>query len=234
MRDGNAEILGRLHPEGVIFEDRPVPMDDLRRLGWKYSQRRGWEQRWVLNSDLDRTDLRRVFDATAELLTALHNEDPGAYVAKYRPAGEEDAGDAQIGCLFAVASCVVGDVLGIVVTVLRHEPIPVVGMSVFAGTMGLLLGFVGFGSLAPRLLALSARLRGRAAEISTTLLLVIPGVVTLLIWLVAPAVGPLSDEQLLIVPGALIIGTFVLTFIFVPVLLFREARTKRRDDIGGR
>lgn len=232
VRKGSAEILGHIPPEGVLFEDRPVPIDELKSLGWRYVEPGGWERRWVLRSDLDRTDLRRAVEATVVLLAALHDEDAGSYVLQYRPPGEEDAGSAEIGCLFAAVSAFVGDIVGLIVTVVRNEPFPLIEMIVFAGTIGFLAGFVGFGTAFPRLLSISPAFRGREEAITTDLELVVPGVVVLLIWLLAPSFGPLDGGLLLAIAGAVLFAVIVWGFIplvgmLLGMLLGRGRRMRR-------
>jgi hypothetical protein len=227
VREGNAEILGHMYPEGVLFEDRPVPVDELTRLGWRYLEPRGWERRWALRSDLDRTEMRRVVHATVALLAALHDQDARAYDLLYRPSGEEDAGSGQLGCFFAAVSSFVGDVLGLIVTAVRNEPIPLLAMSFFAGTVGFVAGFLAFGIAFPRLLAISTAFRGRAADITTGLMLVIPGVIVLSVWLLAPRFGPLNGDQLLAFTGALIVAVFVSGFIPFIAVLVRGQRRRR-------
>lgn len=227
VREGHAEIRGHIDAEGVLFEDRPVPVDELTRLGWRYHKRDGWERRWVLRSDLDRTDLESAAHATVAILAALHDQDTGSYAFVYRPPGEEDAGYAQVGCLFAAVSAFVGDILGLIVTAVRNEPVPLIEMSVFAGSVGFLAGFLAFGIAFPRLLAIIGAFRGRAADTTTWLMVVVPGLIVLSIWLLAPRFGPLNGDQLLGVAAALFVAVLVWGFIPLIAVLVRRQRMRR-------
>jgi hypothetical protein len=227
VRKGSAEIRGHIHPESLVFEDRPVPVDELARLGWRYVEGEGWERRWVLRSDLDRADLQRDANATIALLAALQDTDPGSFALVYRPPGEEDAGFAQVGCLLAAVSVVVGEVLGMIVTVARSEPIPLLEVAVFAATVGFLVGFLALGVVVPRALAVSAALRGRAADVTVGLTLVIPGGIVLSVWLLAPRFAPIDGDLLLIVAGALIVAVLIWGFIPMARQLSRGQRTRR-------
>jgi hypothetical protein len=228
MREGYAEILGHIWPEGIIFEDRPVPEDELTRLGWRWVEpAAGWERRWVLRSDLDRTDLRRSVHATLALLAPLHDQDVGSYTLMYRPPGDEDAGLAQVGCFFAAVSTVVGDVAGFILTALRNQHVPLLEMFLFAGTVGFLAGYPAFGTLFPRLLALKGAYRGRAAHTTTGLMAVVPGVIVAVVWLLAPLFGPVDGDLLLLIAGALIVAPLVVGFIAVAIVLLRPGPRAR-------
>jgi hypothetical protein len=225
MRSGSSQILGFLSPEGTLVQDRAVPEDDLTRLGWRYAERAArWERRWTLRSDLDRSDLRRTVEATVALLAALREEDATAYRLIYRPPGEEDAGFAQIGCLLAFASVVVGDILGIGVTLVGKQPLPLIEMSIFAAIVGLIVGFVVVGTVLPRLLAMTPRLRARAAEADMGLMLVVPGLLVLSTWLLAPRFGRLDGDQLLLLSAVLFFAVVIGGFAIPLVILISRRR----------
>ena len=67
---------------------------------------------WVLRSDLDRSELRRTVEQSIAVLARLHGAGPTAYRLIYRPAGQEDAGYAQGGCVFSVPSILIGTLIG--------------------------------------------------------------------------------------------------------------------------
>ncbi len=227
VRDRNAEILGHLWPESFVIGDRPVPADDLTRLGWR-STRDGWERRWILHSDLDRTDMKKTVEATIAFLAGLNDEEPRVYPLVYRPPGEESAGLAQVGCALAVLSTLAGNILGVVVTVIQGEPAPVVHIGLLATTIGLIGGFLAFGTLFPRVLALSGAFRGRAAEIGMALMLVVPGVMVLVTWLVALALEPLDGEVFVNLAALLLVAAFVVGYLIPGGLAaWRRARSRR-------
>jgi hypothetical protein len=78
-----------------------------------------------------------------------------------------------------------------------------------------------------RLLAISAAFRGRAAKITTELMLVTPGVFALAIWLLAPRFGPLNGDQILVIVGVLIVAILLGSFIPIIVLGVRGPGTRR-------
>ena len=199
---GHPKIIAEILSE-AFTGDRPIPVDELNRLGWK-GRGYGRKREWVLRSDLDREDLKRTVDATFE---ALDPDAAASYRLQYRPPGEEDKGYAEFGCLFALPSAIVGDVLGFVITFIRNEPTASpLTIAIFSFSLGFIGGFLGFGPLLPRIVGLVPSWRARASEMSLPLLLPVPGLIALAVWLLAPAFPKVDPGLLLIASVVLLVG----------------------------
>ena len=232
----NAVLEGTIHTES-LFPDGAVDaadakrlsdlaVDDLRLIGWKPDASGIIKRTWVLRSDLDRSELRRTVDQSIALLARLHGAEPTAYRLVYRPPGEEDAGYAQVGCVFAVPSALIGTLIGGLVTVARGDALPLIEAAIFAAVVGFSLGFLVFGELAPRVLALVPATRAGAANTTMVLQLLIPGLISFATWLLLPVVGLQDGDQLLGISVVIAVAVVVLP---VPGMLLAFWRTRRKD-----
>jgi len=227
----HAEALG---PEGAVDAADAerlfaLAVDDLTLIGWKPDSSGILKRSWILRSDLDRSELRRTVEQSIALLAPLHGAEPTAYRLVYRPPGEEDAGYAQIGCVLALPSVLIGDLIGGLLTVAKDEALPLIEAAIFAAVVGFSLGFVVSGTLAPRVLALVPATRARAAETGMSLQLLIPGLVTTATWLLLPLTGPRDGDQLLRISAGVFVAAVVLP---VPLMLLDRAirgGTHRKD-----
>jgi len=223
-------IEGTIHAEALVPEGAvdaadaerlfAVAVDDLRLVGWKPDSSGIIKRTWILRSDLDRSELRRTVEQSIALLAPLHAAEPTAYRLVYRPSGEEDAGYAQVGCILAVPSVLIGDLIGGLLTVGRDEALPLIEGAIFVAVVGFSLGFVVFGTLAPRVLALLPATRARAAETAMSLQVVIPGLVSCATWLLLPVIGLRDGDQLLEISVGIVVAAVVLP---VPLMVLDRA-----------
>jgi hypothetical protein len=218
----HAEALG---PEGAVDAADAerlfaLAIDDLRLIGWKPDSSGIIKRTWILRSDLDRSSLRRTIEQSIALLAPLHGAEPTAYRLVYRPPGEEDAGYAQIGCVLAVPSILIGDLIGGLLTVARGEALPLIEAGIFAAVVGSSLGFVALGTLAPRVLAFVPVARARAAETGMSLQLLIPGLVAAATWVLLPVIGLRDGDELLWISAGIFVAAVVLP---VPLMLLGRA-----------
>jgi hypothetical protein len=142
------------------------------------------EGRWVLRTDLDRRSLAGAMEATRDRLNASAG---GEYALVHRDLIQSDAGFGQVGCLMAVASVIVGLVIGlVVVSVLGGAP-TLVGSG--AGVIiGFLVGLYTADSVASVAVLVPA-LRDRIVNFAYAWMLIVPGVVTVLTMVVASRLG---------------------------------------------
>ena len=208
-RHGGVVVRGQISPDmhrGELVAD--FPDEELISLGWK-----DWKREWVLRTDMDRAGLLRMVEESIALLAPAWGNLASDYRLVNRPAGEEDAGYAQFGCLFATISAPVGAAVGAVVAIVGNSPLPVVEVGIFAASVGLVIGFFVLGSVLDRVLALVPPIRARAAELGMGLMLLVPGLVALLTWLIVAIVGPDDPTQLLWLSGGVIVAMFVASFV---------------------
>jgi hypothetical protein len=197
-----------------------VAVDDLRLIGWKPDSSGIFKRTWIVRSDLDRSGLRRTVAQTIAVLARLREAEPSAYRLLYRPPGDEDAGYAQVGCVLAVPSVVIGDVVGGFLTVARDVPLPRIETAVLSAVVGFGLGFVVFGTLAPRALAAVPATRAGAAETAMSLQILIPGLVACATWLLLPVIGLRDGDLLLGISVGIVAAAVILP---VPVMLLTRA-----------
>jgi hypothetical protein len=191
-----------------------LPLADLRLIGWKPDASGFIRQTWILRSDLDRSELRRTVEQTIALLAPMNGAEPSAYRLDYRPPGQEDPGDTEIGCLLAIPSILIGDLIGGLMTVARGEALPLIEAAIFAAVVGASLGYLALGTLVPRVLALVPATRTAAAETVMSLQLLIQGLVAAATWLLLPVIGLRDGDQLLLISA----GIGVAVFVVLPVL----------------
>jgi len=232
----NAVLEGTIHAE-TLFPDGAVDaadavrlsdlaIDDLGLLGWKPDSSGIIKRTWVLRSDLDRSELRRTVEQSIALLARLHGAEPAAYRLVYRPAGQEDAGYAQVGCVFAVPSILIGTLIGGLLTVARGEALPLIETAIFAAVVGMGLWFGVFGDLAPRVLALVPAARAGAGETAVLLSLLIPGLITFATWLLLPVIGLRDGDQLLGISLLIFVAVAILPWPFMFLAMWRRSRRK--------
>ena len=161
------------------------------------------------------------------MLARLHGAEPTAYRLVYRPPGQEDAGYAQGGCVFSVPSVLIGTLIGGLVTVARGEELPLIEAAIFAAVVGFSLGFVVFGDLAPRVLALVPATRAGAANTTMLLQLLMPGLITFATWLLLPVIGLRDGDQLLGISVVIFVAIAILPMPFIFLAIWR--RTRRKD-----
>ena len=234
---GDAVLEGTIHTE-ALFPDGAVDaadavrlsdlaVDDLRLFGWKPNSSGIIKRTWVLRSDLDRSEVRRTVEQSIAVLARLHGAEPTAYRLIYRPPGQEDAGYAQGGCVFSVPSVLIGTLIGGLLTVARGEALPLIETAIFAAVVGFSLGFLVFGELAPRVLALVPATRAGAAETTMVLQLLVPGLISFATWLLLPVVGLRDGNQLFGISVVIAVAVVVLP---VPSMLLAFWRHSRRKD----
>jgi hypothetical protein len=233
----DAVLEGTIHAE-ALFPDGAVDaadavrlsdlaIDDLRLFGWKPDSSGIIKRTWVLRSDLDRSELRRTVEQSIAVLARLHGAEPTAYRLIYRPPGQEDAGYAQGGCVFSVPSVLIGTLLGGLVTVARGEVLPLIETAIFAAVVGFSLGFLVFGELAPRVLALVPAARAEAANTTMSLQLLVPGLISFATWFLLPVVGLRDGNQLFAISVVIAVAVVVLP---VPSMLLAFWRGSRRKE----
>ena len=195
---------------------RGLLVDRLASIGWKTGSSGVLTRSWIIRSDLDRADLRRAVEQTIAVLAPVQGAEPSEYRLVYRPPGEEDAGNAQVGCVLAGPSVLIGDLLGGLVTVARDQSLPLLEVGIASSVVGFGLGFVVLGSLAPRVLALVPRWRATAAERALGLQVLLPGLVAFMTWLVLPVIGLRDGAALLTISAVIVVAGVVLP---VPLML---------------
>jgi hypothetical protein len=233
----DAVLEGTIYPEALVPERAvdaaeavrlsDLAVDDLRLIGWKPDSSGIIKRTWVLRSDLDRSEVRRTVEQSIAVLARLHGAEPTPYRTVYRPPGQEDAGYAQVGCVFSVPSVLIGTLIGGLVTVARGEALPLIETAIFAAVVGFSLGFLAFGELAPRVLALVPATRAEAANTTMSLQLLIPGLISFATWLLLPVVGLRDGNQLFGISVVIAVAVVVLP---VPSMLLAFWRGSRRKD----
>lgn len=232
----DAVLEGTIHPEALVPDGAvdaadavrlsDLAVDDLRLIGWKPDSSGILKRTWVLRSDLDRSEVARTVDQSIAVLARLHGAEPTPYRLIYRPPGQEDAGYAQGGCVFSVPSVLIGTLIGGLLTVAMGEALPLIETAIFAAVVGFSLGFLVFGELAPRVLALVPATRAGAANTTMLLQLLVPGLISFATWLVLPVIGLRDGDQLLGISIVIFVAVAILP---MPFMFLAMWRTRRKD-----
>ena len=222
----NAVVEGTIHAEALVADGAvdaadamrlmDLAVDDLNLFGWKADSAGIIKRTWVLRSDLDRSEVARTVDQSIAVLARLHEAEPTAYRLVYRSPGDM-AGE---GCLIAVPSILIGDLIGGLVTVARGEELPLIEAAIFAAVVGMSLGFV-FMILAPPLLTLVPATRAGATETAMWLYLLIPGLITFATWLLLPVIGLQDGDQLLVISVVIFVAVAILPMPFMFLAMWR-------------
>jgi hypothetical protein len=141
--------------------------------------------RWELRTDADRSaladDMAKVRDRLGQ-----HAPGPGVmYVFNHRDELQTDGGYGQVGCLVAVVSSVVGQVLGIVVALLA-----IGSVNVGAALIGVVAGVIAAMYTADIVGTVLTGVRGMRDRVVTIMYLymaILPGLVAFLITVAASA-----------------------------------------------
>jgi hypothetical protein len=179
-RDGATVIQGLIRSE-----DARGARDGLKSEGWRPTES-GLEQSWVLHSDLDRSALRRDVHEAIAILAARRGETPDAFPLVHRNPGQTDAGYGQIGCVLAMLSAVVGEVVGIAAILLFQPGRASVHGAVIAFVAAAFIVPWATGDLVPALAGRIGRFRTNAEAVGIVWLLVAPAVAAATtMWLIA-------------------------------------------------
>ena len=131
---------------------------------------------WVLKSDADRAALTKDVEERLARANAEKESPTVEYVLRHVDAIETDGGYGQIGCLFALASTVVGWVLGLAVAFVISGGVPTL-----AAVIAPIVGFVGVMYSSDAIASVAVTFppaRDRIVGLAYLYTIVVPGLVT--------------------------------------------------------
>ncbi len=141
-------------------------------------------RRWVLRTDLDREALAHDMEAATTRASASAG---GNYTLLHRDVLDADAGYAQVGCLLALVSVVVGLIVGLIVAWIATGEITLVA-PIAGVVIGFVVGFLGVEPVAS-VAVLVPYLRDRVVNLAYAWFLVVPAVITTITIVVASLIG---------------------------------------------
>jgi hypothetical protein len=172
---------------GGLISDHDVggDRDELVSQGWRPTAS-GLERTWVLDSDLNRSALRRDVDRAIAVLAEGRGQMPASFPLVHRAPGQDDGGYGQVGCIFAIISALVGEVIGIVATLLLQPGRASVLGAVVAFVVAAFILPWATGDFVPAAAGRIGRLRANAENVGYAWMLVAPALVAAAtIWLIA-------------------------------------------------